>query len=509
MAERAGGIGGADLSSYQQPAGPGMMDIAGKAMGLAQQNTNLQQSQFNLQQGKLQAINAQLGAAMADPVVQAGGPNGMKQLMSYAGKLVAMGHVSAKDLSAAMTGINQNNIMQGLKQYQLSALQAQQQLDAVQGGLQTINTGREQQLIRTPAYGAAVPVQGGRFENQLTPGESVTPVAAPPDPNSGAPRQQPLAGFGVASGVLNPDRTMRSNPLMQQGAPPMPGNRLPVRQQPMQPNIAPAPTGNPAPQASAPSIPMPSQPERGVRQPGQVAQVNPYGAMPSGLPPGQVQAQTVDLEAGANQGVALQKAADTSPQRLAQLSNLEKNLAQFESGPQAERLRRIKGTVNQVGGIVGMRPFDAKSIAAQEGFVKEAAMLAQQQFAALGGTGTDQQLGSAMKSNPSELLSKEGNKNIIALLKGNEAAIVAKNDAWQRWKDKNGVGSSHSQFAADFNKSYSPRAFQFAFLPPEERSKMLASMSPSEMNALKAALQNAEERGWIRSDGKKSTNRAQ
>jgi hypothetical protein len=485
-----------------------MLDVAGKAMGLAQQNANLEQSRFNLQQGKLAAINAQIGAAMSDPVVQAGGPNGMKQLMSYAGKLVAMGHVSAKDLSNAMTGINQNNIMQGLKQYQLSALQAQQQLEATQGGLQMVNNGREQQLIRTPAYGGAVPVQGGRFENQLTPGERVQPVTAPPDPITGAPRQQPLAGFGVGTGVLNPDATMRNNPLMQQGAPPAPGNRLPVQRPMPGANVAPAPIGNPAPDVSANSLPIPKQPERGVRAPGQVAQVNPFGSMPSGPAPGIPQAQTVDLEAGANQGVALQKAADTSPQRLGQLSNLEKSLAQFESGPQAERLRRIKGTVNQIGGLVGAQPFDAKSIAAQEGFVKEATMLAQQQFAALGGTGTDQQLGSAMKSNPSEALSKEGNKNIIAMLKGNEAALNAKNDAWQQWKQKNGPGS-YAQFSADFNKGYSPRAFQFAFLPPPERAKMLSSMSPSEKTALGAALRSAEERGWIRPDGQKATNRAQ
>lgn len=491
MAEKAGGIGGSDTSIYRQPEGPGMLDVAGKAMGLAQQNTNLQQSQFNLQQGKLQAINAQLGAAMADPVVQAGGPNGMKQLMSYAGKLVAMGHVSAKDLSAAMTGINQNNIMQGLKQYQLSALQAQQQLDAVQGGLQTINTGREQQLIRTPAYGAATPVPNGRFENQLTPGESVQPVAAPPDPNSGAPRQQPLAGFGVASGVLNPDRTMRSNPLMQQGAPQTTGNRLPVRQQPMPPNAAPAPTGNPAPQASAPSIPMPSQPERGVRQPGQVAQAtNPYGTMTTGLPPGQAEAQRVGGEASGTQLAADMAHASKITQAtypvVQAITRLER-LGPKGTGPGTEQMNQIKSFALSL----GLPGFDANKIQDYDEAKKFLIDYVNRSQPA-----SDARLTAAISGNPSTSISNAAavdlSKSVVAL----ERMRAAQAKAFQA----SGLpDSQYARWGAQWNATQDPRAYAIDVMGPEKFNKLRAELkgNPAALKRFEDSYAVAKQNGLV------------
>lgn len=488
------GIGSFDGSSFNRSEGPGMMGVANQAIGLARQSTGYEHEQLNLHTQRLGILNSHLASLANDPVVQAGGPDAMKKITEAGGRLVAMGIVPAKQLTIAIGGIDPANPMPALRQAQLNTLEAGQRVQTMYGAPQNIDSGSGiQTQFVSPFNNRVTPAQGGYVQRQLTPGERIAPVAAPPGPN-GEQRMQPAVGFGATTGVLGPDGNL---------PPQRPGNPLPMQQPQRQPAPVTAPQAGFQPSA----IPMPTQPARGVQQPARVAQ-NPYGAVTTGLPPGQPQAQTVDLEAGANQGVALQKAVDTSPQRMGQLSNLEKNLAQFESGPQAERARKIKGTVNQVGSLVGVQPFDAKSLAAQESFVKESTMLAQQQFAALGGTGTDQQLGSALKSNPSEALSKEGNKNIIAMLKGNEAALNAKNDAWQQWKQKNGAGS-YPQFSSEFNKGYSPRAFQFAFLPPEERAKMLSSMSPSEKSALGAALKNAEERGWIRPDGQKSPTRAQ
>lgn len=288
----------------------------------------------------------------------------------------------------------------------------------------------------------------------------------------GAINSQPLPGQPQRAPVA---------PQMGQRPPVAPGVRPPM------PAGVTAPVGAPAPAMPVPAIPAPP-----AQPPGIVM----------GVPAGTKEAQAITGQAGAQQGIALEKAADAAPARQGMLANLEKNLGSFESGPMAERARTLKAGVNQVGSVIGVKPFDEKNLAAQESFVKEATMLAQQQFQALGGTGTDQQLGSAFKSNPNEALSKEGNKNILAMLKGNEAALVAKNDAWQKWKAKNGP-DTYAQFSSDFNRSYSPRAFQWVFLTTEDRAKMVKSMNANERKALAGALQDAESRGWIKPDGAK------
>ena len=77
------------------------------------------------------------------------------------------------------------------------------------------------------------------------------------------------------------------------------------------------------------------------------------------------------------------------------------------------------------------------SIASQEAAFteSEAEQLAQQQFATIGGTGTDAKFGSAFKSNPNETLSAMGNKGIINLPKGTmRMRSKPKNGAfWQKW----------------------------------------------------------------------------
>jgi hypothetical protein len=218
-------------------------------------------------------------------------------------------------------------------------------------------------------------------------------------------------------------------------------------------------------------------------------------------PTGSGEAAAVTAKTGADLGSGIERSAAGAPTRTGMLSNLEDDLGKFDSGPLAGYSLTAKRLVNdaiQRSGVP-VPQWDPKSVASQENFNKQATQLAQQQFQSLGGTGTDQQLGSSIKANPNEFLSPMGNKGIISLLKGNEDAIRTMNDEWQKWKAKNG-SETGSQFQNWFNNNYSPRAFQFARMGKADREEMLKNMQPNEKAALGTALKNAEDKGWIKPD---------
>ena len=218
------------------------------------------------------------------------------------------------------------------------------------------------------------------------------------------------------------------------------------------------------------------------------------GFVPSGPPLGAGAAADVDATAGANQGVALQGRSDQVPTNKALLGNLGTALNQFTSGPGSDWKAMAKKFANSNSPFGAI--FDPKSIASQEEFIKQATQLAQSQFQQLGGTGANAQLESAMHTSPNTELSQMGNRGIIALLKGNEDAIQAKNQAWQQYKQQNGP-QSYGQFSTQFNKSYDPRVFQGQYLAPAERQKMIEGMNSGEKKVFANSLRTAISNGWI------------
>jgi hypothetical protein len=234
---------------------------------------------------------------------------------------------------------------------------------------------------------------------------------------------------------------------------------------------------------------------------GQIILKRPSSGSPVGMPTvptGAGEAAAVTAKGGAEMGTAIEKGAAGASTRSGMLNNLEDDLKKFDAGPLAGHSLALKRLYNDAVTRTGVPipQWDPQSVASQEGFNKQATQLAQQQFQALGGTGTDQQLGSSVKANPNEFLSPMGNKQIIGLLKGNEDAIRTMNDEWQKWKAKNG-SESGGQFMSWFNNNFSPRAFQFARMNKADQTEMLKNMQPNERAALAGALDNAEKRGWI------------
>ncbi len=214
----------------------------------------------------------------------------------------------------------------------------------------------------------------------------------------------------------------------------------------------------------------------------------------AGMSPAASAASAESGKFSAQQGTTLQGRSDRVADNKAILGNLESELSApgFETGPGTSTVAKLAKFVNAQTGF----EFRAEGLSAREQFNKLAGMLAQSQFQALGGTGTDAKLDSATLTSPNSELSKLGNKGIIALLKGNEDAIAAKNQAWQAWQQANGP-QSYGQFSVQFNKSYDPRVFQSQYLDGANKQKLLKGMTEAEQKAFRNSYNTAVTNGWI------------
>lgn len=219
------------------------------------------------------------------------------------------------------------------------------------------------------------------------------------------------------------------------------------------------------------------------------------------LEPGVAAAATLTAENSAKLGNELVAAANQTPITEGILQNLDKTLGEFTSGPGADWKRVGKAFVNTVlpEGLKDKVGFDPKSIASQEEFNKQAYNLAQSQFQALGGTGTDAKLNSTMSTSPSELLSKEGNKGIIQILRGNNDALKAKAKAWNSWKTVHGE-DSYGEFSEQFNDNFNPRVFQFKYIPKAQRNEWYQAMSPEDRRQFEKAAKYAKDQKWLRKE---------
>lgn len=223
-------------------------------------------------------------------------------------------------------------------------------------------------------------------------------------------------------------------------------------------------------------------PQGGLLPPGTLAQA-PFGT-------------TETTGAAAQQGITLNRLADSAMTRKALLGNLEGDLQHFTSGPGADWTKVAQAALNRPIQAFGGTGFNPRSIASQEEFTKQAVQLAQGQFQALGGTGANEQLESAMHTSPNETLSKMGNEGIIQMLKGNEDAILAKRQEWQNWLQSHGPGT-YNEFSTQFNKEYDPRVFQSQYMGAQDRAKMLSGMNKNEQTKFRSAYNLAVQNNWI------------
>ena len=220
------------------------------------------------------------------------------------------------------------------------------------------------------------------------------------------------------------------------------------------------------------------------------------GAVPVGLAPGDAEAQSSLKQASVKQGADLQQASDQSPSRLSVLNNMATDLAHFTPGPGQTRETYAQSLIQRYAPDVAKNfGVDPQRVASAESFDKFASQLSLQQAGALGG-GTDAKLQQAMHANPNGGMSKLTLQQMIPVLQGNEDAIQAKNQAWQKWQAQNGPGT-YGTFSTQFNQSFDPRAFQLLRMRPEDQAAMLASMSPTDRAAFRQKVNAMGESGIL------------
>lgn len=223
----------------------------------------------------------------------------------------------------------------------------------------------------------------------------------------------------------------------------------------------------------------------------------PSGEIRTGLAPGVAEAANVSGQQNAQMAMALQQRSSKVRENKAILGNMEGLLDKFEPGPQSGFWKGMGQLAAEYGlKVPGAPPKD--KVQAQEEFGKLAFQLAQTQFQSLGGTGTDSKLDSTMHTSPSELLSKYGNKGIIALLKGNEDAVLAQSDAWQKWQDAGHGPDTYGKFLNQWNRIYDPRVFQAAYMSPDSRQSMLKGMTQTEQAQFQSAYKRSVGLGWVK-----------
>lgn len=186
---------------------------------------------------------------------------------------------------------------------------------------------------------------------------------------------------------------------------------------------------------------------------------------------GQTAALAETAQAGAQGANALMQASANRNDRMAALGNMSSDLEGFTSGPGSERIRHFASVFDNWTGD----SWKSKEIESAQSFNKWAQNLANAQSQALG-TGTDSKLAAAVHASPNSALQGSTNRLMIHQLMGNEDAINAKAQAWQK------AGLQPAQFQQwnqQFSQSFDPRAYQLLRMTPDERKTVFDGMKKS------------------------------
>ncbi len=341
------------------------------------------------------------------------------------------------------------------------------------GAPQAVSTGGQTNFIRTPTLGGVPPQLVGQIKNTLSPGEASTPtpvLTRNPD------------------GTLTPSNITRQQFVDTAGggplatAPPMTSEGVPL-----------ATAGNPAYSVQDPGTGQPGIVTQGGAAAAAARGAAPPPVHPTGPLPGLVPATTATAEQNVQQAQALQKRAAIVPQRRAALSELVGTLDNFTPGPKANLTGGLNGLATEFGIPL---PGATTGKAAQDTFNKLAAQIALDQWGSLGGSGSNEQLATAVHANPNDAMSKMGIKNVTALLQGNEDAIQAQFDAWQKYSKVHGP-DSYGSFLGGWNRYYDPRVFQAEHMSAPAVRVMKSQMSAKELADFNRKAAVAKAAGWL------------
>jgi hypothetical protein len=224
-------------------------------------------------------------------------------------------------------------------------------------------------------------------------------------------------------------------------------------------------------------------PQVGTRQ--QFVDKTAGGPVTTGLGPAATAAAGAGGAGTAQQALAFEQASRGAKDMSAALANMSGDLSKLPTtGPGSEKRNSAMAAIN---GFMGSG-FDAEKIAAQEGFGKMAAQVVARQRQQMGLSGTDQQLAMIEHASPGSQLSKLGNEQQIAVIKGNNAALQAEGDAWQRYQ-QNGKGKeTFNQFTNTWNKHVDPLAFQWQYMSAPQKQALVGAMSKTDKDKFAQSL---------------------
>ena len=494
-----------DTSIYKSAQTPNMLTGIGQAISAAnglQQNQLLQtandQNKLDLTLKQVGAFRQSLGSLLNKPDLS------NADIRDAATNAVAQGFATPQQVATELSGLPSDDAPMSQRQawvtnHYMRQVSHETQLQQLVGGIGTVNDGQGTRFVQTaPSRGVSTPQGVSNIPTQLSPSDQAglvesTQNVRQPD---GTIKQQRV--MIPRSALFNLDGSWKgpgAAPAAQQPTQPGVGAQAPAA--PAAPAQQPSPAGQPRPAptaAPAAATPSASAAAQGAQSPGSAAVLPSIPAAPA---LGEAEAISSTAQASAGQGNALQALADQAPSRKATLAGLEKDLSGFRSGPLADAMRTGAAAWNQAAGILSLPQgiqFDPNEIASKEAFLKQATQLQAQQAQALGGT--DMAKSIAGSSNPNIGFSNLGNQNVIAILKGNEDAISAKNGAWQEWKKSHGP-DTYGEFQSQFNKGFEPRAFQLPYMTRAERQAAIKSMSPNELKQVRSAYNEAVKNGYI------------
>jgi hypothetical protein len=366
-----------------------------------------------------------------------------------------------------------------LTQIALRNEDAQQRLQAMLGTPQAVNTGGQTNIV-APSAVTGRTTQLGTLTNTMAPGDANSPVPVMGTDAAGNPVQAATTKGQFA-------QSAQANGAVPTGVA-MPGG-LPLATLAETVTIMDPVTHQPKTITKGELLGI------GVGSPGGIKVPTTGGGVPTALAPGQGEALAAAGTESAKQGVQLQQQADAVPGRRAALLSMRDQLANFETGPAADKMAHLSALAREFGLPA---PISKEGVKATEEFNKLSTQIVLQQVAQLGGAGTDDKLAAGIKGNPSTYLSKQGNKAVTALMLGNEDALAAKNAAWQKWLAAGKTPDSYGQFSAQFNRIYDPRVFQGVYMDRKDRAAMIQNMTPEQRKAYNEHVRTAIEAGWIK-----------
>jgi hypothetical protein len=480
----------ADVSSYAMPQQPNMLEGVKNLAGLQQQKIAIDQAKFNLAKDHYDKMVSIVAPLSSDPELSADKVTNTLDYITKMGLITPEQNATTRSQLPSQQELAQNpNALKGkVDGFLMQVQNAQKMFESRFGVRQEIGN------TAGTVSGETNPMNPGVFK----------PKTYIPNQASGATsslvNQPEIAPDGTPTGRLV--ETALPDDVKQEiaaGRARLVDGRL-VRVAPRVPLASPvSPAGVVAPgNPLVPPSPAASQPSARSGNPLVPRAEALSVGFPTGAPQGSAAAQTALAGTAVASADELRQAAAGVPQSKALIDNIETQLNEANSGPLAKYIQKYGAGINQITkAIAGREPVPRDVVAAHENFVKNATLLQQQQAKALGGTVSA--LANSEHSVPSLNFSTQGNREIIATLRGTQDAVTAKNNAWQKYLDGGGSNQDFRKFENEFNKTFEPRAYQFPYLTKKEQKKVIEGL-PSDSSRKEFFKRAAEalRKGYIK-----------